>query len=76
MGADRGINCEHMQTLLTNTFAETSGVAGRSTRFLGSEVLQVSSCVCGQLGRKDCVWRGQAFRGATDADTQYCVFLS
>ena len=37
MGAERGVNCEHMQALLT-TFVETSGVAGRSPGLLGTRI--------------------------------------
>ena len=37
MGAERGVNCEHMQALLT-TSVETSGVAGRSPGLLGTRI--------------------------------------
>ena len=42
VGAERGVNCEQMQTLLTNSGSEALGVAGGSTRCLSSAVLQRS----------------------------------
>ena len=68
VGGERSINCGHMQAVLTNILQRRWRVAGRPARCLGSGVLHVSDCVCGQLGRKNSVRCGRAFRGVKDTD--------
>ena len=61
MVVPRGFSCEHMQARI---FCRGIG-SGRKTDVISGfwVVLQVSDSVCGQPGREDGVWRGQAFRG-------------
>ena len=59
MGAERGINCEHMQAMVTN-IPETLEVAGRPTDGLAARILQKQYGRHGKLGREDGIRRGQS----------------
>ena len=63
VGAEREVNCEHMQASLTKKTAATLGVARGSPDQSGTRILQMQHGVHGELGREDGVRRGQAVSG-------------
>ena len=67
VGAERGVNCEHVQALLTKKNAETQGMAGRSPDRLAARILQIQYGLCGKLGREDGIPCGQALSGVNDS---------
>ena len=64
VGAERGVNREHRQALLTNTLLVVAG--GPLDRF-GTRVLQIQLGVQREFGREDGVRHGQALSGIEDS---------
>ena len=62
VAAERSINCEHVHGVIDEYSTAALGVAGTSTRCLGSGVLHVPDCVCGRLRCENGASRGQVFR--------------
>ena len=63
MGAERGLNCEHMQALVTKIFQRHWEWQEDCRNRLASGIQQLSHGFPGEFGREDGIRRGQARSG-------------
>ena len=66
VGAERGVNCEHVGPG-DKYIPETLEVAGRPTDRVAARILQIKSGLHGKLGREDGSRRGHALSGMKDS---------
>ena len=55
VGAERGVNCEHMQALVTNIFQRHLGLAGGQADRPATRNVQIQCGLCGRLGCEDSI---------------------